>query len=273
MLINSWKLNWVLSIIKNKALIKKNKQVLSNPNTFWLIIFLKLVPFFKSVPVNLHFKSGDKIKIVDFMSLFIYTEIFIDECYDLAFHDEKTLNIIDIGSNTGMFILRMKQCYPNSFITGYEPMPFVFKQLSDNLNTNGIQNYKVFQKGVGGKNRIEKLYIHPTNIGGNSFFKAMTKNSNFIEIEVIDIHEMLANIGDADCDLIKLDCEGAEYEILKSLTAETAARIKRIIYEPTPSIYNPSELNDYLSSLGYHFQEPTKHGLYVGLYQDVAATA
>lgn len=273
MLVNSWKLNWVLSIVKNKAFIEKNKQVLSNPRTFWFILFLKLIPFLKSVPINLHFKSGGKIKIVDFMSLFIYTEIFIDECYDLSFNDEKTLNIIDIGSNTGMFILRMKQCYPNSFITGYEPMPFVFKQLSDNLNNNSIQDCKVFQKGVGGKNRMEKLYIHPTNIGGNSFFKDMTKNSSFIEIEVIDIHEMLANLGDADCDLIKLDCEGAEYEILKSLTPETAAKIKRIIYEPTPSIYNPSELNDYLASLGYHFEEPTKHGLYVGLYQDVAATA
>lgn len=273
MLVNSWKLNWVLSVIKNKALKEKNKQVLSNPNTFWFIIFLKLIPVIKSIPVNLYLKSGGSIKIVDFMSLFIYTEIFIDECYDMQFDDEQTLNIIDIGSNTGMFILRMKQCYPNSFITGYEPMPAVFEQLSDNLYNNSIQDCKVFQKGVGGKSRIEKLYIHPTNIGGNSFFKDMTKNANFIEIEVIDIHEMLANLGNEDCDLIKLDCEGAEYEILKSLTPETAARIKRIIYEPTPSIYDPSELNDYLASLGYHFQEETKHGLYIGFHQDIAVSA
>jgi FkbM family methyltransferase len=195
----------------------------------------------------------------------MYTEIFIDECYDIQL-DEKSLNIIDIGSNVGMFIIRMKQLYPQCLINGYEPLPANFKQLSDNLKENHYQNYEVFQKGIGNSKRIEKLYINLKNNGGNSLFKNQTNSSVYTEIELIDVDEMLKNLGHENCNLLKLDCEGAELEILKSLTPETAARIKRIIYEPTPSIYNPLELNDYLVTLGYIFEKETLYGLYIAYY-------
>ena len=50
------------------------------------------------------------------MTLYIYKEIFVDRCYDLTL-DRSFPVIIDIGANSGLFALRIRQLYPSAQIS------------------------------------------------------------------------------------------------------------------------------------------------------------
>jgi hypothetical protein len=69
---------------------------------------------------------------------------------------------------------------------------------------------------------------------------------------------------------LKLDCEGAELEIIASINKEMAARIENILFEPTPSLYNVNELIEHLERIGYGV---SRHkGLYLAVHQGEGAT-
>ncbi len=53
------------------------------------------------------------------------------------------------------------------------------------------------------------------------------------------------------CHLLKLDIEGAEYDIIMALDAALASRIQRIVYEPMADRFNIQQVNQHLESLGY----------------------
>lgn len=188
--------------------------------------------------------------MTDFMTLYIYKEIFIDGCYDYpTLHAEAT--IVDIGANTGLFSIRMKQLYPQSTLYCFEPFPTNFQQLQKNITMSGFQGVNIFQQGVGGHTRKEKLFIHKTNVGGHSIFQAETGGTSFVHIEIVSLKEVFKTQGVTKCSLLKLDCEGAEYEIIKSIDGELASSIDRILFEPTRGIYDVGELEEHLAKLGY----------------------
>ena len=109
----------------------------------------------------------------------------------------------------------------------------------------------MFQESVGGSAKHEKLFLRDRNVGGQSIYSSVAGGSlRTIEFRMVDLDTALSRLG-AECDLIRLDCEGAEYEILMSMTNAHAARVSRIVFEPTPAIYKLAEVSDHLVELGY----------------------
>ena len=197
------------------------------------------------------------------MTLYIYKEIYVDGCYDLPRLPNANAAIIDIGANTGLFAIRMLQLYPEASLFCYEPMPGNFAQLTANLDASKIGAFQAFEEGVGGHARVEKLFIHSRNVGGHSIYPTIASSTRSIEIKLTDIQVALSRLGGRNCSLLKLDCEGAEYEILKSIDRSTALRIDRIIFEPTPSVYDINELNGHLEQVGYEMN--WNSGIFVGV--------
>lgn len=65
----------------------------------------------------------------------------------------------------------------------------------------------------------------------------------------------------APCDLLKINCAGAEQTIINALNVDLASRIKTIIYAATPSCEPVSGLNQHLIQLGYDVHK--SRGLYI----------
>ena len=82
------------------------------------------------------------------MTLYIYKEIFVDGCYDLTF-DRAAPFVVDIGANSGLFALRLKQLYPSAKIACYEPFPPNFAQLENTIAVNSLDEVTPLQKAVG----------------------------------------------------------------------------------------------------------------------------
>ncbi len=194
------------------------------------------------------------------MSFYIYSEIFVDTYYDVKLDTNKPL-IIDVGANTGYFALRMKQMYPEAKIICFEPYPPCVDQIKETIEINKLKNVEIKELAVSDKAEKSKLYIHPTNIAGHSIYSENV-SENYVEIESVTLTHVLSMIKpDSKCDLLKLDCEGAEYPIIKSLTIEQSKNFEKIIYEPTYDSYDILALNEHLKIVGYEVK--TKQSLYL----------
>lgn len=245
-----WRMKWSSTKLFSVKNYREQKKLLHNPFSYYKALLLKLFTGIHKAPIMFKLKGGGAFIVNEFTTIFIYHEIFVDNCYDIEINNDRKLTIIDIGANTGLFALRAKQIWPDSYLICFEPHPNNYEQLKTNLRISATNNVITINKGLGQKSRKAKMYIHPKNLGAHSIFP-QGRDRKSIEIELIDLVSALNYTPEGQCDLLKLDCEGAEYEIIKSLTFELAKNIKRIIYEPMPSIYQPSELNRHLEDLGY----------------------
>jgi FkbM family methyltransferase len=258
-----WRLNWTIDEVLTPSNYTNHNKALKSSWKFWLTLVLKFVPNVWKNPILLRLKDGGAFFVKDFMTLYIYKEVFVDKCYDSPALTEEYPVIVDIGANSGLFALRMKQLYPNASIYCFEPFKTNFKQLNDNIKVSNLDNIAPFQFGIGGVTRMERLYIHNSNVGGHSIIQSLANSTNYTEIEIVSIKEVFENLKITKCNLLKIDCEGAELEIIKNIDHKIAATIEKIIFEPTPSVYNVSEVLDHLQTLGFVMVE--REGLYIGI--------
>lgn len=221
-------------------------------------------------PIRLKLRGNYEVELSGFSDLFIFCEIFVLAEYDWPAArteppppDSKTpgpKTIVDIGANIGFFALRMKQLYPEAQIYCYEPFPPNFKRLHKLIRENQLSDCQATQKGVSGSSGQAELHIHDKNTGGHSILPDQnTDSSNVLGIELISLRDVFDGLNKPQIDILKLDCEGAEKDIILSLDAEQAANVKSIVFEPSPKLYATDILTTHLTALGYQTQK--KSGL------------
>ena len=255
-----WRLKWTLEQLVQPTDYRKHSAVLRSAPAFYFTTIRKLIPGLSSEMKYLQLADGHVIPVRDFMTLYIYKEIFVDRCYDVTF-DGSAPVILDIGANSGLFALRLKQLYPAAKIACYEPFPPNFAQLENTIAVNRLDGVTPLRKAVGAQSGRAKLFIHKRNMGGHSFYAAEAHNTDHVDVEVTDVPSILGDLGQP-VDLLKLDCEGAEFDILMNLAASDARRIRRVIVETTRDLYDADELNAQMSSLGYQHQPRNGLSLY-----------
>ena len=247
-----WRLKWVLKWLLNRKRRIALNEVLQSPGLFWKAMFLKLIPGLHKRPVKLALKDGGVFQVRQFMTLYIFSEIFLDRCYDVPLDGVDEPVVVDIGANTGLFMLRAKQLWPDANLFCYEPYPPNFDDLSVNLADSRLGKVQLYPEGVGGDARETVLHINPKNIGGHSIINS-ARCAGQVAIKLVNLRTVLDRTPHGKCDLMKLDCEGAEQEILSSMDQDLAARIPRIIYEETPEL-DTQALKSHLGRLGYQIQ-------------------
>ncbi len=131
---------------------------------------------------------------------------------DYTIEDESV--IVDIGGNVGAFSLYANEWSQKASIYSFEPNPQVYPLLQ--LNTQDYDNITRFFFGLGGKNERITLFQNPNNTGASS-----TSNnyigSTQVEIEIKNAIEQFKKLKIEKIDVLKIDTEGAEVPILKSL--------------------------------------------------------
>lgn len=255
-----WRLKWTLAQFAQPADYRKHSAVLQSAPAFYFTALEKLMPGLSPEMKYLALTDGHVIPVRDFMTLYIYKEIFVDRCYDLIL-DQPAPVIVDIGANSGLFALRLKQLYPSAKIACFEPFPPNFAQLENTIAVNRLDGVTPLQKAVGARPGRAKLFIHKRNIGGHSFYAAEAHNTDHVDVEVIDLPSILGDLRQ-EVDLLKLDCEGAEFDILMNLAESDARQIRRVIVETTSALYDVDQLTAKMTSLGYRYQPRNGLSLY-----------
>jgi len=176
-------------------------------------------------------------------SLQLLESIFIQREYADYFPFYKKAIIVDIGAHKGYFTMfAALNTAADSKIICVEPVNSNFKILEKNVERNENKNGN--ESGNWNKNitlvkaavaafdgQLEIQLSHDTNhsiIGDNPL---SGKSNSTEKVKAITLDSLLKNYGLIDVDFLKMDCEGAEYDILFNASFETLKRIKILSLE------------------------------------------
>jgi len=141
-----------------------------------------------------------------------YKEIFQDEIYRFK-PDRSAPNIIDCGANIGLAVLYWKQQFPDAEIIAFEPDPVAYKVLSQNVQSHGLKRVDTIAKGVW-KSQGEVVFCSEGSTAGRledvSEIAPSDRPSQAVNVQVVRLRDFLTD----KVDLLKIDIEGAEYEVL-----------------------------------------------------------
>ena len=140
--------------------------------------------------------------------------------------------ILDIGSNIGASILFFREQFPTARIYGFEPHPETFRVLQKNVGS--LSSVKVFNYGLGAADSNVSVPFD-----GADFSRFMSKDKNAewsgplspTSCQLKHAGEVMKDLGLTKVDLIKIDCEGAEYDVLTTLPGEMLRDCKWIVGE------------------------------------------
>ena len=155
----------------------------------------------------------------------IIYEVRISDIYmDTQFEPEDV--IIDIGGHIGAFAIDAALRGSGNILV-YEPDKVNFTILKGNIRINNLQD-KIKAHRLAVSNGNNKLYIDAINFGSHSLIPECVdhKTGKFYEVDTITLGEILENI--PKCKLLKLDCEGSEYDILNN---GSLVKVENIIAE------------------------------------------
>jgi FkbM family methyltransferase len=181
---------------------------------------------------NLQLRNGIKLRSPNAVNLsFLFHEIWIDECYNPSGYKIRSNDtVIDIGANIGIFAIYAATRAPGVKVYAYEPFPGCVEWLRKNLTDSGITNVLVYQQAVAGNIGTRRLKADPENWVMHSLTNENSVDKG-IEVNCTTLDEILYVNKIETCDLLKIDCEGGEYEILQNSSPSTLNRVKRIVAE------------------------------------------
>ena len=174
-------------------------------------------------------KNDLEIKIrVNSTDLMALTNVWMIKEYEIEKFDiNKNDIIIDVGAHIGLFSLLVSKFCLDGKIFSFEPIQNNFNLLVDNLESNKLKNIFPFNLAVSKNSSEIKLFLDNDD-SAHSIFE---KNNNFITVKSISLQKIFDENNINSCKILKLDCEGAEYEIIDSLPEEYFNKVQNIIIE------------------------------------------
>jgi FkbM family methyltransferase len=167
--------------------------------------------------------------------------------------------VIDIGAHIGAFSIFAAKQAKRGQVYAYEPHPENFKLLKTNIKLNNLKNIEPSSLGVLGS-KTAKLYIDETNNAGHSMFN---KSYKHLTVKCTSLREIFDQNNIQYCDFLKMDCEGAEHDILFNTPEDIFDKIGAIVMEYHPAVYKKkgvSELQQLLKRNNFSVTLRTPQG-------------
>jgi FkbM family methyltransferase len=178
-------------------------------------------------------------------------EVWIDRCYEVPeWRFPQGATIVDVGANLGAFAVWVhRQRVPQRLLC-VEPSPRSLAWLRANLAHNGV-DAEVIDAACGTPGRA-MLFAGERPSGDALHAPAGAAPVPLGEVEVLALDAVLARAAGADQVWLKLDCEGAECEVLASATPEALRRIAGLVVEhhPATASWSADELGAWLEVRG-----------------------
>ncbi len=198
-----------------------------------------------------------------------FKSIVMDDCYFRgfrrnAFDPAGRLAIVDVGANIGIFSVYAMSRFPRSTVYALEPLPENYSFLEANLARNRSRAFVSLRLAMAEKTGPLRLHLDvlldeafptgatviPPDHAGSAFKVSAVSLADLLEAQDIPTVHFL-----------KLDCEGAEYEILSSVRPATLARVEAIameVHRGRTQDEDVSSLKRILQSQGFACRSP--HG-------------
>jgi FkbM family methyltransferase len=182
------------------------------------------------VPRNPYvFRNGAQLVIRRGIDHVPIIEIFLNEEYGRV--PDRAV-VLDLGANIGVFTVYATTTARDVRLYAYEPWPEFGAALQDNVRLNQQDKaVRFFDYAVASESGTRTL-----DFGGETFFfptfvGASDTRGKGVQVRSTTLEEIIDSNQLAQIDFLKMDCEGAEYEILYSTPSSYLQRIRQIRME------------------------------------------
>jgi FkbM family methyltransferase len=134
-------------------------------------------------------------------------EVLVDDLYDVADVDDARV-IVDLGSHIGTSIVFFRQRHPGAEIHGFEPDPESFGALQ--ANVGALEGVTIDPRAVAA-GRGEAVFHSSANSLASSL---VAGDGQAVRVRTVGLDGIIEELALDRIDLLKLDVEGAEYELL-----------------------------------------------------------
>lgn len=182
-------------------------------------------------------------------------EIFVDNIYKLETGNKRPI-ILDCGGHIGLSAIYFKRQHPNALVTVFEPDAGNFEFLKNNLVSQGYGDVVLRSEAIW-KENTTLVFNSETSMSSKI---VTSKEKSGVNVKAIRLRDLL----NTEIDLLKLDIEGAEYEVLKDIK-DKLYLIKNIFIEYHGLFAQQDELMQILQwviDAGFNFYIKEAHNVY-----------
>lgn len=139
--------------------------------------------------------------------------------------------ILDIGANIGVASVYLAHRFPRARIYAFEAVPANVELLR--LNAAAYPRITACPVALGAADGDVEIHFsdNPHNFGGFSFSQQGSDSNRKLWVQRRNIGTVLNELGVEQVDMIKIDTEGAEYDILTALAEDVLRRVTWITGE------------------------------------------
>ncbi|MFK5894848.1 MAG: FkbM family methyltransferase [Pseudomonadota bacterium] len=202
-----------------------------------------------------------KFEIQTSEEVFILREIFVECVYN--FNTTKPVEdyvVIDIGMNVAIASCYFASKKNISKVISFEPFKPTYNQALTNISLNQLEKkIEAHNFGLGGHDEVLEVEYSPefrgqVGVHGTDSIKSQIKKTQKEKIEIKDASPVLEKVcldNNNSRFILKIDCEGAEYELIKRVPVNLLQRTDIIMMEW--HIKGPEEIENWLINLGFSF--------------------
>lgn len=242
--------------------IENNTPVAVDPTTMVFLLGLHAhgvyVADVNSADLTVKFRIGSDYLTARYgenTDLSVLEETYLDKFYDGDYHGNF---VIDVGGYIGETALFFAQRGARRVFC-VEPAPDNLRLLEQNISQSSFKDkIVVIRAAILDKDGIVEFYMDNQNYhsyhvaNSHEFMKTYTREPSKYNVQAMSFQSLLEYTGLEEVDVVKLDCEGSEYDILLGTPDSVLKRVRKYIIE----YHNgPDILVKRLDDLGYKVRE------------------
>jgi FkbM family methyltransferase len=163
--------------------------------------------------------------------------------------------VVDIGGHIGGFAVRAARLAHRGQVYAYEASSRNFALLEKNRKMNNAQNLHIHKKAVAHQTGKMKFFTPSDNGALGSLLQET--DSPMETVQATTLTDIITENNIEQIDYLKVDVEGAEYDILSNCPPETLATVKHIVmeyHEFEGDQRSHQDLVNLLKSHGFHVE-------------------
>ena len=179
-------------------------------------------------------------------ALFLIHEIFVNAAYTFESSNPRP-RIVDCGANIGMAVLFFKTFRPDAEVIAFEPDPITFARLVQTVDVNELRDVRLENAAVGDKDGTVAFYTSRSGSGGiSASVEPSWGGDSRQEVRAVRLSTWIQE----PIDFLKLDVEGAEYDVVGDLIDTDAIRwVREAVIEYHALTARPDAVSDMVEAL------------------------